>query len=87
MHFCTIIEITFLAGCSSKISCGPRKGLEKSIKNGCGFLFEPSAGLNKVDSKMYELLFKFVLGGSFVFFLLNSSYITAWQKNTPKGKN
>ena len=37
VHFCTICEILFLVG-------GPWKSnvvLEKSLKNGCNFLYEP----------------------------------------------
>ena len=44
MHFCTISEIIFLVGCPWKSNVV----LEKSLKNGCNFLYEPCDQLTAV---------------------------------------
>ena len=49
---CIFVQFVKLHSYSSRVSlkvkCGPRKVLEKSFKNGCNFLFEPSAGETKL---------------------------------------
>ena len=87
---CIFVQFVKLHSYSSRVSlkvkCGPRKVLEKSFKNSCNFLFEPSAGETKLIQESMSYLSSLFLLEILSSFCLTLHTLLLSKKYT-KGKN
>ena len=87
---CIFIQFVKIHSYSSRVSlkvkCGPQKVLERSFKNSCSFLFEPSAGETKLIQEFMSYLSSLFLVEILSSFCLTLHTFLVSKKYT-KGKN